>query len=109
MEVYCMAKEFAKAFYRSSKWKKCRRDYITRCAGLCEMCLQDGIIKHGDELHHKIHLTPDNITNPDITLNEKNLIFLCREHHQKIHENDRYKKPIKRYKINKKTGEVETT
>lgn len=103
-----MAREFSKAFYNSAAWRKCRADYIIRCAGLCEMCLQEGIIRHGDELHHKIHLTPYNIDNPDITLNEKNLIFLCREHHMMIHENDRHKKHTKRYKINPKTGEVET-
>ena len=37
-------------------------------------------------VHHKIELTPDNISNPDITLGFDNLEAVCRECHAKIHE-----------------------
>jgi len=32
-------------------------------------------------VHHKIHLTPHNIDDPNITLSEDNLELLCRECH----------------------------
>ena len=69
-----MAKPFAKAFYKSSAWRHCREEYIKSVYGLCEMCYAQGIIRKGDELHHKVKLTPDNINNPCITLNPDNLI-----------------------------------
>lgn len=36
-------------------------------------------------VHHRIHLTPQNITNPMIVLNWNNLELLCRECHAKEH------------------------
>ena len=78
-----MAKEFAKSFYDSAAWKKCRAAYIAERiiidGGLCEKChLQPGFI-----VHHKIMLTPDNINNPDITLNHANLAYECKECHDR--------------------------
>ena len=54
--------------------------------GLCEICYAKGKHVLGEELHHKIHLTPDNIHDRSITLNHDNLIFLCRECHKAQHE-----------------------
>lgn len=36
-------------------------------------------------MHHIIHLTPDNVNNPEISLNQDNLMLLCNECHNKIH------------------------
>ena len=48
-----MAKEFAKAFYHSRQWKKCRDSYIRQRigidGGLCELC-QSSL---GYIVHHK--------------------------------------------------------
>ena len=109
-----MAKPFARRFYDSSAWKHCRDEYVKNVSGLCEMCYKEGIIKHGDELHHIIHLTPDNINNPCITLNPDNLIYLCREHHHAIHKDETYATLLdrnrarkkKRYRIDMETGQV---
>jgi 5-methylcytosine-specific restriction endonuclease McrA len=78
-----MAKEFSKSFYNSKEWQGCREGYIKSVFGLCEKCK-----KPGDILHHKIILTPDNIDNPDITLNWNNLEYLCIECHNKAHGRD---------------------
>lgn len=80
-----MAKEFAKPFYHSPEWKKAQRLYIKQAGGLCERCLQRGIITPGVIVHHKIHLTPDNINDPKVTLNMDLLCLLCRECHAKEH------------------------
>ena len=88
-----MARDFAKPFYHSPEWKKTQRLYIKQAGGLCERCLQRGIITPGVIVHHKIHLTPENIHDPSITLSWDNLELLCREHHAAMHKGNqaRYK------------------
>jgi len=79
-----VAQEFAKAFYNSKAWLKCRASYIAdRTAidgGLCQRC--------GEELgyivHHKEWLTPENVNDPDIALNHDNLEYVCLLCHNKI-------------------------
>ncbi|MFW6030871.1 MAG: HNH endonuclease [Halanaerobiales bacterium] len=78
-----MAKEFSRAFYKSKEWRECREAYIKTVNGLCETCLEEGIIKPGKILHHKIYLTPENINDPEITLNWDNLKYECKECHDK--------------------------
>lgn len=80
-----MAKDFAKKFYSSYAWKSCRATYKKQVGYLCERCLAKGIIRTGDELHHLIVLTPDNIDDPNITLNFDNLILLCHDCHMEMH------------------------
>ncbi len=81
-----MAKEYAKSFYKSRPWR-CLREYIyVSRHGICELCGMPG-----DEVHHIIPITPSNINDINITLNEKNLILLCRKCHRKQHkEKERY-------------------
>lgn len=84
-----MAKEYAKAFYNSTAWIKCKNSYIKSVFGLCERCGKPGYI-----VHHKKHLTPNNINNPDITLNHDNLEYLCLECHNIEHKFKCERKPI---------------
>lgn len=76
-------RDFSKAFYRSKAWKKTRAYIFLRDMGLCVRCG-----KPGEIVHHKIHLSPKNIDNPDITLNVDNLETLCRECHAIEHEGE---------------------
>lgn len=78
-------KEFAKAFYLSMAWKNTSKAYRQSVAGLCERCKAKGLIVPGEIVHHKIHLTPENISDPDISLNWNNLECLCRECHAEVH------------------------
>lgn len=75
-----MAKEWATAFYNSKRWKDTRTAYIAHVFGLCERCHHTGYI-----VHHKIKLTPTNITDENITLNFANLEYLCKECHDREH------------------------
>ncbi|MCH4566049.1 HNH endonuclease signature motif containing protein [Bacillus sp. ES1-5] len=69
-----MAKEYAKKFYKSISWKKCRSAYIAiTIDGMCEHCKD----VPGYIVDHIIEITPQNIDNPDITLNHENLQYLC--------------------------------
>ncbi len=76
-------KPYAKKFYKSAAWKKCRNAYFNSRHGLCERCSGPGKI-----VHHIEYITPENINDPAITLNHSNLELLCqdchnREHHEK--------------------------
>lgn len=67
-------------FYRSDNWKIARAMKIATVGGRCEKC---GAI--GTEVHHIIHLTPENVIDPNIALNQDNLLLLCNECHNKEH------------------------
>ena len=75
-----MAKEFAKAFYKSAAWQDCRAAYIKSVFGLCERCQRPGWI-----VHHKEKLTPGNINDPNVTLSFENLEYLCQDCHNYVH------------------------
>lgn len=72
-----MAKEYAKPFYNSKAWKKTRKSFIAYRisvdGGVCQKCKAEPgcIVDHVEEI------TPDNITNPSITLSYDNFQYLC--------------------------------
>lgn len=78
-----MAKEFAIKFYKSKAWLDCRAGYILSVHGLCETCLEEGIVKSGYIVHHIELLTPNNINDPYITLNWDKLKYECKQCHDK--------------------------
>ncbi len=79
-----MAKGFAKIFYNSARWKRCRNSYIQQRimidGGMCEECHEQA----GFIVHHKITLDESNINNPDITLNYENLSYVCKDCHDRF-------------------------
>jgi len=72
-------------------WIKCARAFKKAKGGICERCAAKGLIVPGREVHHKIHLTPDNINDPKISLNWDNLELLCKDCHMLEHERVRYR------------------
>lgn len=78
-------REFAESFYKSKAWQDCRAAYVKRVGGLCERCLASGIYSSGEIVHHKTHLTPENISDPEIALGFDNLELLCRDCHGNEH------------------------
>ena len=73
-------------FYTTRAWRKARRSYIAERGGLCERCLARGLIVPGEEVHHKIKLTPANMNDPAISLDWSNLELLCKDCHMKEHD-----------------------
>ena len=78
-------KAYAETFYKSQAWKKMRDYCFKRDVGLCQDCLKDGKIVSAEEVHHIIPITTQNIDDESITLNETNLVSLCRECHKSRH------------------------
>jgi 5-methylcytosine-specific restriction endonuclease McrA len=81
---------FADAFYRSHEWRRCRAAYARKMIW-CERCARRGLTVPGEEVHHTIRLTPENITDPSVALNWENLELLCARCHDEEHAKRRYR------------------
>lgn len=93
-------KKYAEKFYKSENWQSCRENYIRKVGGLCERCLEKGLYVPAIIVHHKVHISPNNINDPAVTLCHDNLEALCRDCHAEAH------KGKKRYYTDWNTGEV---
>lgn len=73
--------------YNSSEWVNLRKAYYQQHP-LCEKCLEKGIVKPTQEIHHikPISTGKDDLEMKDIAYNPNNLIALCVECHKKIHQ-----------------------
>ena len=76
---------WAESFYKSKRWQSTRLAYIKSKGGLCERCLKRGIYRPAQVVHHKVYITQDNITDPNITLEWNNLEALCKPCHEAEH------------------------
>ena len=78
-------REFARGFYKSKAWQRCRAGYIAFRrgvdGGMCEICHD----VPGYIVHHKQHITSHNINDPDVTLNWSNLQYVCKHCHDVEH------------------------
>ena len=86
-------KPYAESFYKSATWQKTAKAYSKSVGGLCERCREQNIIKAGELVHHKIHITPANIHDERVTLDWNNLQLVCRECHAELHGT------VKRYTV----------
>lgn len=89
-----MAKDWAVAFYHSPAWKHNRKAYMERTIDtpfglvppfMCERCYQNGKLKPAKVVHHVIHLNPQNINDPNISLSFDNFQRLCQDCHAAVH------------------------
>ncbi len=85
-----MAKEFARAFYKSKAWRNCRASFISKRVaidgGLCQTCgIRTGNL--GYIVHHdKVWINESNINDPNVTLNHDNLKYDCQTCHNQEKE-----------------------
>ena len=70
------------SFYCSREWQQLRQAKFDLANGLCEMCRKEGVIREGKEVHHIIKISQDWSKRLDFD----NLILLCPEHHNLMHE-----------------------
>jgi hypothetical protein len=74
-----------KSFYASEKWQIFRLLIISQRDLRCEHCGQ--LVARSVELtlHHKIELTPENVSDTNISLNPDNVLVVHHDCHNKIH------------------------
>jgi len=68
-------------FYKSAAWQVARQIKYQEQDGRCERCK-----RVGEEVHHKIRLTIQNVADITVSLNQKNLELLCKDCHNKEHK-----------------------
>jgi len=90
-ELMSHSSQEVEKFYTTWTWRKCRKAFAESKGNLCERCLKRGIIEPGSkdrplEVHHKVPLTAENVTNPKVTLNWENLELLCKTCHDQEQE-----------------------
>ena len=78
-------------FYTTRAWRKCRESFLKERGGLCEICLSKGLIVPAVHVHHRTHITPENLNDPRITLGHSNLMALCEECHAEQHRTKRWR------------------
>ena len=71
--VVLMSRGKQSQFYKTGAWVQCRNAYLKSVGGLCEKCLEKGLIVPAEIVHHKIHLNAENLSDPSISLNPANL------------------------------------
>lgn len=82
-------------FYNSKAWRDCAKAYAQSRCYICERCGNRNVnygfkpYEKQFHVHHKIALTDENISNPDISLNWDNLELLC----QRCHDIEHYGAP----------------
>lgn len=84
-----VAKEFSAAIYNSQRWRKVAKAYAESQHHICERCHNRSFIGTGKEprfiVHHKRHLTPDNVHDDYIVYGWNNLELLCIYCHNAVH------------------------
>lgn len=73
--------------YSTKRWKECR-EYMRQQHPLCQDCLERGIIKPMEEVHHIKSPFARNISPEEKekrAYNEDNLVCLCKDCHIKRH------------------------
>jgi len=78
-------------FYTSRAWRVCRENKLKESGGLCELCYSRGLIVPAVHVHHKIHLTAENVNDPAIALSTDNLMALCESCHAEQHRSVRWR------------------
>lgn len=84
-----------KDFYQSKAWKQVRKNVWIKQNLLCAICNRpvyvDGLSEYLPKekrrrgiVHHKIELDETNVYDNNISLNEDNLIGVCKECHEQI-------------------------
>lgn len=84
-----MAEQWAIGFYTSSEWRKFRKAIILQRGGRCEKCGKGIMDESHMIIHHIKEITPENIMQPNVTLNPDNVLLVCNDCHNIIHH--RYK------------------
>ena len=77
-----MAQDWAKPFYSSGAWLQCRASFISGRESMDGGVCQDCGDKPGEIAHHwPVPLTPENIRDPSVALNHRNLRWVCKNCH----------------------------
>ena len=91
---YRQRREKLKEFYKSSAWRTAREIALKRDKYLCQDCKE----RPAEVVHHIKHLDKNNVNDPNISLNQDNLISICAMCHSLRHRGEHAKGRINQEK-----------
>lgn len=84
-----MAKAFSSGIYNSTRWRKTAKAYAESQHYVCERCQNRSFAGTGKPahfiVHHKKHLTPENVHDDYVVYGWDNLELLCIYCHNAVH------------------------
>lgn len=84
-----MARDFSKGIYNSRRWRAVARAYAESQHYICERCQNRSFAGTGKSahfiVHHKEHLTPENVHDDNVVYGWDNLELLCIYCHNAVH------------------------
>ena len=84
-----MAKDFSKGIYNSRRWRAVAKAYAESQHYICERCQNRSFAGTGRPahfiVHHKEHLTPENVHDDNVVYGWVNLELLCIYCHNAVH------------------------
>lgn len=86
LQTKSVKREERNEIYISSRWRKLRLAHLQQYP-LCELCQKEGKVVPAVDVHHIISFmsTNDHLKRKCLAYNPDNLMSLCKECHQKIH------------------------
>lgn len=88
MEDWRKRREELKKFYDRKAWRVARENALMRDKYLCVLCLNKHKVTPAEVVHHKKHLSLENMDDPNIAYNLENLISLCSNCHTEVHQGE---------------------
>lgn len=72
--------------YNTARWRDLRAAKF-RANPLCEKCLEEGLVRPAEDIHHKVSFMSvyDRNQRLHLAFDYENLMSLCKHCHQKIH------------------------
>lgn len=84
-----VAREFSKDIYNSQRWRKLAHAYAESQHYVCERCQNHSFVGSGKLarfiVHHKQHLTLENVDDDSVVYGWNNLELLCIYCHNAVH------------------------
>lgn len=80
-----MAQDFARWLYTSKAWRELRFNLIVKRGPVCQRCSKVVIDTSKLIGHHRIALSPANINDINVTLNQENIELICFDCHNVEH------------------------
>lgn len=84
-----MAREFSRDIYNSHRWRKVAKTYAESQHYVCERCGNRSFVGTGKPprfiVHHRVHLTPENVKDDNVVYGWDNLELLCIYCHNAVH------------------------
>ena len=91
-----------KSFYHSKQWETVRDGVLRRDGYQCQYCKRYGRLRGASHVHH---INPIEIY-PELALARWNLVSLCRECHNRMHDRDSHEDYITWLRILRKYGDA---